>query len=59
MSTPRPTKETVKELKFHPHYDDMSADIIFASNDGMHFGISLRLLAISRCVLTLSSSLTI
>ena len=48
MATPRPTKKTVKEPKFHPHYDDQSADIIFASNDGTHFGISLRLLAKSR-----------
>jgi len=59
MSTPKPTKKTVKELKFHPHYDDQSADIIFASNDGMHFGISLRLLAISRYVLIPSFQLTI
>jgi hypothetical protein len=51
MATPKPTKKTIKEPKFHPHYDDQSADIIFASNDGMHFGISLRLLAKSRYAL--------
>jgi hypothetical protein len=45
MATPKPIKKTTKEPKFHPHYDDQSADIIFASNDGMYFGISLRLLA--------------
>ena len=48
MATSKPTEKAIKEPKFHPHYDDQSADIIFASNDGMQFGISLRLLAKSR-----------
>jgi hypothetical protein len=34
--------------KWHPHYDDHGADIIFVSSDNMKFGMSLNVLAKSR-----------
>jgi len=39
---------TSKQPAWHPHYDDGSADIVFISNDGIKFGMSLKLLAKTR-----------
>jgi hypothetical protein len=50
MPLPKPKYNTPKQLVWHPHYDDSSADIVFVSNDGIKFGMSLKLLAKTRYV---------
>jgi hypothetical protein len=50
MPLPRPKNNTPKQLAWHPHYDDSSADIVFVSSDGIKFGMGLKLLAKSRYV---------
>jgi hypothetical protein len=48
--TPKSPKASIKQPTWHPHYNDESADIVFLSNDGVKFGMSLKLLSKSRCV---------